>query len=119
MMLTNCLSESPEWIEEPVDVEASPGKEVRLDCKASGFPQPIVEWTSLHSQQNLVRVEGGTLIIPQVSQSNAGRYQCRISNGVGKELIKTITVRVRGMIRSLKAPHVSLIILLLCVGLSF
>lgn len=88
--------EPPEWIQQPVDIDSSPGQDIRVECRATGFPQPIVEWTSLDSGERFDKHIGEILVLRNVSYFTAGRYQCRVSNGVGKDLMKVITIRVHG-----------------------
>ena len=39
--------ESPYFVKEPLDVNGVRGQEVRVECKAAGFPVPKIKWTKV------------------------------------------------------------------------
>ncbi|XP_055023020.1 LOW QUALITY PROTEIN: immunoglobulin superfamily member 10, partial [Boleophthalmus pectinirostris] len=84
----------PIFQQTPIEnVTASENGAVYLDCTASGSPQPTIRWITpdniqlASSQyligQNLRVFPNGTLIIENLTQGNAGKYQCLASNVMG------------------------------------
>jgi hemicentin len=92
------IKESPSWLQEPPsDMSAILGSRVVIPCKATASPKPGVVWSSLEpSFPRVFTVEDDALIFAAISESDVGRYQCRVSNGVGSPLIKVISIRVNG-----------------------
>lgn len=39
----------------------------------------------------------GSLHIEKIAKEDEGMYQCNVSNGIGKPLIKTVLIKVIGM----------------------
>ena len=70
------------------------GQKVSVSCRASGYPEPIVTWSSLDSKA--IAVVDDQLVFHQTDQSISGRYRCEASNGVGAAASKDFSIRVNG-----------------------
>ncbi|XP_071041668.1 cell adhesion molecule Dscam1-like [Parasteatoda tepidariorum] len=85
------------WLKEPFDVEVTEGSEVHVICVASGSPQPHYTWTKIvdynHEKKMIV---DGDLVFRETKISDAGTYTCRVQNGVGEPLEKSVKVVVHG-----------------------
>lgn len=63
-------------------------------CKAEGNPKPLVAWRKSGGvlQSSISRTE---LIIQNVSENDAGTYECEVSNSVGT-IRHTVEVTIKG-----------------------
>ncbi|XP_023225209.1 Down syndrome cell adhesion molecule homolog [Centruroides sculpturatus] len=96
----------PSWKNMPVDKEVHLGQTVILLCYATGKPVPLVTWTKssrredsfviLHDTDTLTIYQNGSLVIENVMKKDEGFYTCKISNGVGKDIEKTVSVTIYG-----------------------
>ncbi|GBM46999.1 Titin [Araneus ventricosus] len=101
----------PSWIVSPLDTDASSGDSLMLNCRGVGKPEPIIIWSKTHGENSdfspisganqVTILTNGSLYIESVQKEDEGMYRCNISNGIGKNLIKTIIVKVIG-VHSLK-----------------
>ncbi|KAM5180992.1 contactin-5 [Mantella aurantiaca] len=76
----------PQWIEKINDTQLDSGDQLRWECKASGKPRPIYRWLKNGLPllpQNRLEMVNGMLTIHNVSQSDAGMYQCLAENIYG------------------------------------
>ncbi|XP_044138378.1 basement membrane-specific heparan sulfate proteoglycan core protein isoform X4 [Bufo gargarizans] len=61
------------------------GNSVEFECLAIGDPRAKVTWSKVGSRlPNDVIINGGTLRLEQVKQSDAGQYRCTVTNDVGE-----------------------------------
>lgn len=100
-LLVIITTESPTWLQEPSDVSAMLGSKVMIPCKGMASPKPEVVWSrETSSPESFSRVlsvdRDGVLFFNAMNVSDAGRYQCRVSNGVGAPLVKVISIQVNG-----------------------
>lgn len=79
----------PEFLVKPENVRTSVGsKEIKLDCRATGDPEPIITWSrngvtlGLSTRHYLER--SGTLIIRPVQNDDYGTYRCDARNKYGR-----------------------------------
>ncbi|KAK8378810.1 hypothetical protein O3P69_009493 [Scylla paramamosain] len=77
-------------------VTASLRHTVELPCAAQGFPIPQYQWHRVNGkveapvvQDGRIQQVGGSLLIRQVTASDAGRYVCVVSSSVGSERAHT------------------------------
>lgn len=56
---------------------------------------------SVSSSPETALFPNGTLHINAISKMEEGMYRCNISNGIGPSLLKTIVVKVIGMIETM------------------
>ncbi|XP_051550247.1 vascular cell adhesion protein 1-like [Myxocyprinus asiaticus] len=62
------------------------GSSLTLTCEAKGNPKPVFTWTALKPDGQSVEMgKHQELFIQNVSLSDAGTYQCEVSNDLGKE----------------------------------
>lgn len=76
----------PQWIEKINDTQLDSGDQLRWECKASGKPRPIYRWLKNGLPllpQNRLEMVNGMLTIHNISQSDAGMYQCLAENIYG------------------------------------
>lgn len=62
------------------------GQNATLDCKTSGYPAPMVEWSRTDGQvmsNGKLIARGSPLVLGKVHRSDRGEYQCLASNSVG------------------------------------
>jgi len=79
------------------------GNAIKLDCTATGYPQPIVKWTKNDGKPFTSRSEGPiylsaydfALSLKDVVPSDSGLYTCNVSNVYGW-FNRTYRVDVRG-----------------------
>ncbi|TWW61140.1 Hemicentin-1 [Takifugu flavidus] len=87
----------PAFKELPGDVTLNKGQSLALSCHAQGTPSPVISWTVNNSPRQGAAVdEAGrsSLIIENVTTSDAGTYVCVAENRVGS--VRTLSfVRVR------------------------
>ncbi|XP_070502073.1 transmembrane protease serine 9-like [Chironomus tepperi] len=75
-------------------MEVTEGTNFELPCKAQGYPNPTVRWSSTSPVDANVAANGHTLIITNVSFRNSGKYVCEATNSAGKDAINVyLTVR--------------------------
>nr|XP_042905538.1 MAM domain-containing glycosylphosphatidylinositol anchor protein 2-like [Parasteatoda tepidariorum] len=85
------------WLKEPFDVEVTEGSEAHLVCVASGSPQPHYTWTKIEDYNHEKKmIVDGDLVFRETKISDAGTYTCRVQNGVGEPLEKSVKVVVHG-----------------------
>ncbi|XP_055535113.1 cell adhesion molecule Dscam2 isoform X11 [Wyeomyia smithii] len=96
----------PRWILEPTDKAFAQGSNAKVECKADGFPKPMVSWKKaigdtpgeykdLRSNDSSIRVEEGSLFINNIQKSNEGYYLCEAINGIGSGLSAVILITVQ------------------------
>lgn len=77
---------SPFWITSPTDTSAAEEESVRFECKASGVPEPKLQWfvngvPIEDAKPNPRRkVEGEVMIIESLAKTDTAVYQCNASN---------------------------------------
>ncbi|OXU25353.1 hypothetical protein TSAR_010634 [Trichomalopsis sarcophagae] len=76
-------------MEGPEDVEVQLGETAVFRCRVAGDPQPSVKWmrdsneVSGDDERYLIK-EDGSLVISDVSESDAGQYECVAHNDMGE-----------------------------------
>ncbi|XP_033947808.1 hemicentin-1 [Pseudochaenichthys georgianus] len=87
----------PAFKELPGDVTLNKGQSLALSCHAQGTPSPVISWTVNNSPYTGATVDDagrGSLIIENVTMSEAGTYVCIAENSVGS--IRALSfVRIR------------------------
>ncbi|XP_044757427.1 MAM domain-containing glycosylphosphatidylinositol anchor protein 2-like [Coccinella septempunctata] len=81
------------------------GGPVSFECRASGNPEPIVQWTKKDGLlPSGLQVQSGYLLsLGDVQRQDAGMYQCTASNGIGQPVSGEIRLHV------LYPPEVSVV----------
>ncbi|GFU28490.1 titin, partial [Nephila pilipes] len=97
------VQEPTSWVKEPEDQEVLEGESISIHCIASGLPKPNIVWykykndDGFHLNENktkIITANNGTLSIPKVDFTDAGKYECKAENGLGSPLSKLITIKV-------------------------
>ncbi|KFO24233.1 papilin isoform X2 [Fukomys damarensis] len=69
---------------QPGVVDTNPGQQVRLSCRAEGFPSPVIQWQRdgqpVASPRHQVQPDG-SLVISRVAVEDGGFYACVAFNG--------------------------------------
>lgn len=97
----------PRWILEPTDKAFAQGSDAAVECKADGFPKPVVTWKratgvspgdykDFKPNNPDIKVEDGTLMINNIQKNNEGYYLCEAVNGIGSGLSAVILISVQG-----------------------
>ena len=75
---------------------------VRLNCSATGDPQPIISWRKQGGQLPVGRGQqiNGTLVITNLQQSDAGSYICTATSAsvFDVEAVTTLVIQKGGMV---------------------
>ncbi|XP_017384204.1 papilin isoform X1 [Cebus imitator] len=83
---------------QPQVVDTSPGQQIRLTCRAEGFPPPTIEWQRdghpVSSPRHQLRPDG-SLFISQVAVEDGGFYTCVAFNGQDRDQ-RWVQLRVLG-----------------------
>ncbi|XP_055978752.1 basement membrane-specific heparan sulfate proteoglycan core protein [Sorex fumeus] len=75
---------APQAEVEEVELTVEAGRTATLRCSATGSPPPTIHWSKLRSPLPWQhRLEGNTLIIPQVAQQDSGQYICNATSPMG------------------------------------
>ena len=70
--------------------EITAGESTVLECMSAGSPKPKLSWTKdgeelIATQRHFFTAENQLLIIVNTALSDAGNYQCEMSNTLGTE----------------------------------
>lgn len=83
------LAEKPKFLVKPQTIRSSVGdEEIRLDCAATGNPEPTITWSrngivlALTTRHFLDKT--GTLVIKPVQSEDYGTYRCDARNKYGR-----------------------------------
>lgn len=94
--------EPPRFVKAPQPVEGLKGKDVSLYCEMSGTVPFQITWFKdkkplMESRKYKMLSEGSsaTLHIIGIESSDAGEYECKVSNNVGSDTCQT-SVKLRG-----------------------
>ncbi|XP_049823713.1 Down syndrome cell adhesion molecule-like protein Dscam2 isoform X9 [Aethina tumida] len=96
----------PRWILEPTDKAFAQGSDAAVECKADGFPKPVVTWKratgvspgdykDFKPNNPDIKVEDGTLTINNIQKTNEGYYLCEAVNGIGSGLSAVVLISVQ------------------------
>ncbi|XP_066965097.1 limbic system-associated membrane protein-like [Macrobrachium rosenbergii] len=81
------------------DLVVREGSNVTLECKARGYPPPVVTWRKENSHDPAMQsekiLEGESLEILKVSRLHMGAYLCVASNGIQPSVSKRIQLKVQ------------------------
>ncbi|EDV96683.1 peroxidasin [Drosophila grimshawi] len=101
----------PRFTHQPHDqvVALHGGEHVLLDCAASGWPQPDIQWfvngrQLTQSTSTLQLQANGSLVLLQPSQLTAGTYRCQAHNHLGS-IEATARIEVKDLPEILMAPQ--------------
>uniref|UniRef100_A0A336KBP2 CSON001901 protein n=1 Tax=Culicoides sonorensis TaxID=179676 RepID=A0A336KBP2_CULSO len=85
-----------DFVSPPSRLDASKGSAIRLECRASGNPQPKVIWTRKNNvmPNGEANVTGNVLEIMHATRHTAGHYRCTADNRVGQTDTREIFVNV-------------------------
>ncbi|KAI1289172.1 Hemicentin-1 [Halotydeus destructor] len=87
------VKQTPKWLKEPMDLITAIGRDVSVECSASGSPTPLITWFKLDQPKRKL-LDTNSLRLYQITREAAGLYECVADNGVDEVLRKTISVLV-------------------------
>ncbi|KAI1289773.1 Hemicentin-2 [Halotydeus destructor] len=93
--LSLIVKQTPKWLNEPLDVVTAIGRDVSVECSASGSPTPLITWFKLDQPKRKL-LDTNSLRLYQITREAAGLYECVADNGVDEALRKTISILVNG-----------------------
>ncbi|XP_022705506.1 myelin-associated glycoprotein-like isoform X2 [Varroa jacobsoni] len=96
---------APKWIasvpgnEQTGLVTAVAGEAVRVDCRASGHPPPIIRLLKGNQvlSEKRYRLDSSVLTIPKVEVTDKGEYTCFAENAMGK-IQRKVTIMLNGKV---------------------
>ncbi|KAI1290019.1 Hemicentin-2 [Halotydeus destructor] len=88
--LSLIVKQTPKWIVEPTDIIAHVGREISLECSASGSPTPLISWFRVMEHRKLELFKGNQMKLIPVTEEDMGTYECVADNGVDEPLRKSI-----------------------------
>ena len=82
--------ETPSFVKPMEDKDTVTGETTVLECMASGSPKPRLTWTKdggplVATERHFFTADNQLLIIVHTKASDAGRYECDMSNSLGTE----------------------------------
>lgn len=89
------IIETPSFVKQMEDREIVTGETTVLECMASGSPKPRLNWTKdggplVATERHFFTADSQLLIIVHTKTSDAGRYECEMSNPLGVERDSTM-----------------------------
>ncbi|XP_054719282.1 hemicentin-1-like [Uloborus diversus] len=87
----------PSILQDPQDQTLQEGQDALFSCPARGFPQPVVIWSRGNEKLQNERIQtftNGSLLINKIDKSDEGLYRCTISNNIGEDLQKLVSLTV-------------------------
>lgn len=84
------IVETPSFVKQMEDREIVSGETTVLECMAAGSPKPRLNWTKdggplVATERHFFTADSQLLIIVHTRASDAGRYECEMSNPLGVE----------------------------------
>ncbi|XP_039293671.1 protein vein-like isoform X1 [Nilaparvata lugens] len=83
------------------DVKVKVGERLRLVCRCKGNPLPAIQWFKDGSRVNATintrikyKKKRSLLVIPRVSLSDSGRYECKATDVIGNIYTSSATVTI-------------------------
>ena len=88
-------TETPSFVKQMEDKETVAGETTVLECMASGSPKPRLNWTKdggplVATERHFFTADSQLLIIVHTKTSDAGRYECEMTNPLGVERDSTM-----------------------------
>lgn len=84
---------APHNVEVSGETAVSLGSSLTLTCEAEGNPKPAFTWTALKPDGHSVELgKQRDLFMHNVSLSDAGTYQCNVSNDLGNQMVNVSVV---------------------------
>uniref|UniRef100_A0A674NRD4 Contactin-5 n=1 Tax=Takifugu rubripes TaxID=31033 RepID=A0A674NRD4_TAKRU len=102
------VSSAPVFVDNPVWVIATLGKDVSLDCKPRASPKPRILWKRgdrrIQPNKRIMLLRNNTLRIVNSSRTDEGSYVCRADNQFGSAEM-TAVLWVKDAMRVELSPH--------------
>ena len=89
-------------VKPPAKVVARVGGSLKLNCSATGDPQPVISWKKQGGQLPVVRSQqiNGSLVIRGITMNDKGNYICvAVNAGVFKSETVTFTEVKKGLLQ--------------------
>lgn len=85
---TLTVLQEPSFVRVMENKEVTSGDSVVLQCMISGSPKPVIKWLKdgtpiTHTERHFLTAEDQLLVIIGAEASDAGRYECEITNDLG------------------------------------
>ncbi|CAH0406566.1 unnamed protein product [Chilo suppressalis] len=85
---TLTVLQEPSFVRVMENKEVITGDSVVLQCMISGSPKPVIKWLKdgtpiSHTERHFLTAEDQLLVIIGAEASDAGRYECEITNDLG------------------------------------
>lgn len=102
------FKETPSFVKPMENKEVTVGGSIVLECMASGMPRPKLSWRKngnplLATERHFFTAEDQLLIIVDTRISDAGSYECEMSNSLGSVVgASHLTVKPGKMFFSVK-----------------
>ncbi|CAG9783649.1 unnamed protein product [Diatraea saccharalis] len=85
---TLTVLQEPSFVHVMENKEVTSGDSVVLQCMISGSPKPVIKWlkdgtTIMRTERHFLTAEDQLLVIIGTQASDAGRYECEITNDLG------------------------------------
>ena len=95
--------------ETPQPITIEEGENATLNCKASGFPDPVISWTASSARGRMLTENSheGTLVINNASLVDSDKYTCTAKNDVN-EVKASAHISVLPKLKFLVQPLVGL-----------
>lgn len=85
------FSDSPEVLIKTLS-RVVEGDSLSLTCLVAGNPPPDVLW--IKGSDNSVITKNSTIVLPSITRTDSGLFQCLAWNGIGKNASSNVTVDV-------------------------
>lgn len=85
---TLSVLQEPSFVRVMENKEVTSGDSVVLQCMISGSPKPVIKWLKdgtpiVHTERHYLTADDQLLIIIGAESTDAGRYECEITNELG------------------------------------
>ena len=118
--IVSIIAETPSFNKPMEDKTTMEGETTVLECMASGSPKPRLLWTKdggplVATERHFFTADNQLLIIVHTRASDAGRYECEMSNSLGTErdssMLTVLVTQVAGAVLDDDSATIGIIII--------